>query len=166
MYAVMVGRAFCSGACCAIQRSPTCHYLYVALSICSYGNLVLAIEVISSTATLGYAILLIKHTRTSPSKGLPIPKEGDVPVDPLNPRFHVRVLIPCYTEPLETVKGTLLGALNAELPKSTVRTVYLCDDGKDMEKEKLVRELNQQYGDCVVYVAREKRRDGESLLLG
>jgi len=45
--------------------------------------------------------------------------------------------------------------------RQLVRTVYLCDDGKDVEKEKLVGELNRQCGDCVVYVAREKRRDGE-----
>jgi hypothetical protein len=31
-------------------------------------------------------------------------------------RLHVRVLIPCYREPLEVVSATVQAALSAELP--------------------------------------------------
>lgn len=48
--------------------------------------------------------------------------------------YHVRVLVPCYKEPLEILQQTLMGALSAALPKGCRRTVYLCDDGKDQDK--------------------------------
>ncbi len=54
-------------------------------------------------------------------------------------QYHVRVLIPCYKESLEIVQRTVLAALEAELPGSCARTVYLCDDGKDPEKRAWVQ---------------------------
>jgi len=90
---------------------------------------VLLIEVISSTATMGYAVLLIKYSKSRRTKGLPIAKKGQQP-DLDNLMFHVRVLIPCYKENVDLVKLTVLGALKAPLPRNTLRTVYLCDDGK------------------------------------
>lgn len=80
------------------------------LPACSYGLLVLLIEIISSTATFGYAILLVKYSKSRRTKGLPIPKKGQQP-DLDNLKFHVRVLIPCYKESCELVKLTVLGAL-------------------------------------------------------
>jgi cellulose synthase/poly-beta-1,6-N-acetylglucosamine synthase-like glycosyltransferase len=94
-----------------------------------YGLLVLLIEIISSTATIGYAVLLIKYSKSRRTKGLPIAKKGQQP-DLDNLMFHVRVLIPCYKESTELVKTTVLGAVKAPLPRNTLRTVYLCDDGK------------------------------------
>jgi cellulose synthase/poly-beta-1,6-N-acetylglucosamine synthase-like glycosyltransferase len=123
---------------------------------CSYGGLVLAIEVISSTATLGYAVLLIKHSRSRRTKGLPIGKKGAPPPDPEHLQFHVRVLIPCYKESTELVKETVLGALKAPLPKDTLCMVYLCDDGKDPTKAAMVRELNKEWG-CLEYVSGRTR---------
>jgi len=120
-----------------------------------YGILVLVIEIISSTATFGYAILLVKYSKSRRTKGLPIPKKGEQP-DLDNLMFHVRVLIPCYKESTELVKLTVLGALKAPLPKNTLRTVYLCDDGKDPTKEEMVRELNLEWG-CLEYVSGRKR---------
>lgn len=120
-----------------------------------YGVVVLLIEIISSTATFGYAILLIKYSKSRRTKGLPIPRKGEQP-DLDNLRFHVRVLIPCYKESCELVKLTVLGALKAPLPKDTIRTVYLCDDGKDPTKEEMVRELNMEWG-CLEYVSGRKR---------
>lgn len=122
---------------------------------CSYGVLVLMIEIISSTATFGYAILLIKYSKSRRTKGLPIPKKGQQP-DLDNLKFHVRVLIPCYKESVDLVKLTVLGALKAPLPKDTLRTVYLCDDGKDPAKEEMVRDLNNEWG-CIEYVSGRKR---------
>jgi cellulose synthase/poly-beta-1,6-N-acetylglucosamine synthase-like glycosyltransferase len=123
--------------------------------------LVLLIEIISSTATFGYAILLVKYSKSRRTKGLPIPKKGQQP-DLDNLKFHVRVLIPCYKESCELVKLTVLGALKAPLPKDTLRTVYLCDDGKDPQKEEMIRELNAEWG-CLEYVSGRKRDpNGES----
>lgn len=127
--------------------------------------LVLMIEIIASTATFGYAILLIKYSKSRRTKGLPIPKKGQQP-DLDNLKFHVRVLIPCYKESMELVKLTVLGALKAPLPKDTVRTVYLCDDGKDPTKEEMIRELNAEWG-CLEYVSGRKRDpNGECVLAG
>ena len=50
--------------------------------------------------------------------------------------YHVRVLIPCYNESLEIVGKTAMAALDAMLPVSCARTVYICDDGKDPQKRK------------------------------
>jgi hypothetical protein len=95
----------------------------------SYGILVLLIEIVSSTATIGYAVLLVKYSKSRRTKGLPIAKKGQQP-DLDNLAFHVRVLVPCYKESVELVKITVLGAVKAPLPRNTLRTVYLCDDGK------------------------------------
>jgi cellulose synthase/poly-beta-1,6-N-acetylglucosamine synthase-like glycosyltransferase len=141
-----------------VAAALTLHGCPIAMvcTFCSYGGLVLAIEVISSTATLGYAVLLIKHTRSRRTKGLPICKKGAPPPHPENLRFHVRVLIPCYKESTDLVKETVLGALAAALPKDTLRTVYLCDDGKDPTKAAMVRELNEEWG-CLGYVSGRTR---------
>ena len=48
----------------------------------------------------------------------------------------MRVLIPCYKEALEILQPTVAGALAAELHAGCCKTVYLCDDGKDPEKQK------------------------------
>ncbi len=57
----------------------------------------LAVEVISSTATIGYAILLIKQSKAKPSLGLPIADPNE-PLHPDDVMFNLRVLIPCYKE--------------------------------------------------------------------
>jgi hypothetical protein len=101
-------------------------------------------------------VLLIKHTRSRRTKGLPISKQGALPPDPDNLKFHVRVLIPCYKESTDLVKETVLGALKAALPKDTLRTVYLCDDGKDPTKAAMVHELNKEWG-CLEYVSGRTR---------
>lgn len=100
----------------ACQHFMFCMSELPVLLSCRYGVLVLLIEIISSTATLGYAILLIKYSKSRRTKGLPIPKKGQQP-DLDNLKFHVRVLIPCYKESCELVKLTVLGALKAPLPK-------------------------------------------------
>lgn len=127
--------------------------------------MVLAIEVISSTATFGYAVLLIKHTRSKRTKGLPISEKGALPPNLEQLQFRVRVLIPCYKEATDLVKETVLGALKAPLPKDTLRTVYLCDDGKDPSKEAMVRELNKEWG-CLEYVSGRTRDPKGALFYG
>lgn len=51
-------------------------------------------------------------------------------------RYHVRVLVPCYKEPLDIVARTVQAAYNAKLPSGCDVTIYLCDDGKDPQKRK------------------------------
>ncbi len=109
--------------------------------------------------------LLPSSLQSRKTKGLPIAKKGTQP-DLDNLRFHVRVLIPCYKESVDLVRKTVLGALNAALPKDTIRTVYLCDDGKDPAKEAMVRELNAEYG-CLDYISGRKRDpNGELPVMG
>ncbi|GBF97993.1 six-hairpin glycosidase [Raphidocelis subcapitata] len=137
------------------------YYVYVRatktlnMGYLGYGLVVLLIEVISSTATIGYAVLLIKYSKSRRTKGLPIAKKGQQP-DLDNLAFHVRVLVPCYKESVDLVRTTVLGAVKAPLPRNTLRTVYLCDDGKDPAKEAMIRELNAEYG-CLEYVTGRKR---------
>jgi hypothetical protein len=101
----------CSAAPHVTVQVPCCwRCLPVALTTvvraaCSYGVLVLIIEIISSTATFGYAILLVKYSKSRRTKGLPIPKKGQQP-DLDNLKFHVRVLVPCYKESMELVRLT------------------------------------------------------------
>lgn len=38
-------------------------------------------------------------------------------------------------ESLGTIEHTVTAALDADMPPSCKRTVYLCDDGEDKEKE-------------------------------
>ncbi|KAL6757888.1 nucleotide-diphospho-sugar transferase [Haematococcus lacustris] len=71
--------------------------------------------------------------------------------------FHVRVLVPCYKEPLHVIQATLDAARSALLPAYTRRTIYLCDDGKDPEKQALVARM----GPDVIYVTGRKRKHGE-----
>ncbi|KAG1672206.1 hypothetical protein FOA52_002907 [Chlamydomonas sp. UWO 241] len=75
-------------------------------------------------------------------------------------RFHVRVLIPCYKEDLAVVASTVQAALSADLPAMTRRTVYLCDDGKDPEKQSFVEGLRLS-GEDIVYVTGRIRKKGE-----
>jgi hypothetical protein len=71
---------------------------------CRYGNLVLAVEVISSTATIGYAILLIKQSKPKPSLGLPV-ADPNIPLHPDDVMFNLRVLVPCYKEKVCAAKA-------------------------------------------------------------
>jgi hypothetical protein len=66
----------------------------------------------------------------------------------------VRVLIPCYKESLQVVMSTVGAALEADLPPGAQRTIYLCDDGKDKDKEAFISKL----GSKAVYVSGERRR--------
>ena len=46
------------------------------------------------------------------------------------------MLIPTYKETLEIVAKTVHAAYNAPLPYGCLRTIYVCDDGKDGSKRK------------------------------
>jgi hypothetical protein len=65
---------------------------------------VLAVEVISSTATIGYAILLIKQSKPKPSLGLPV-ADPNIPLHPDDVMFNLRVLVPCYKEKVSATEA-------------------------------------------------------------
>lgn len=71
--------------------------------------------------------------------------------------YHVRVLVPCYREPLSIVSRTILGAHEAVLPNGCQRDIYVCDDGKDPKIRKFCRSL----GPSVTYVSGRRREAGE-----
>lgn len=79
----------------------------------------LLIEIIASTSTFSYAVLLTKHTKSQKTEGLP---PAEYPPDPSNLQFHLRVLIPCYKEKEDVVRRTVVAALEAELPNDTMCT--------------------------------------------
>jgi hypothetical protein len=87
---------------------------------------VLAIEVISATATLSYGILLTRYTAPKAVKGLPI-ADDSTPLDPDDVQFRVHVLICCYGEDDAVVGNTVEKTLMAKLPAKTKRTIYLCE---------------------------------------
>jgi hypothetical protein len=107
-------------AACVAAAAP----LLLLLSY-SYGQLVLAIEVISATATLSYGILLTRYTQPKAVKGLPI-ADDNTPIDPDDIQFRLHVLICCYGEDDAVVGNTVEKTLLAKLPAKTKRTIYLC----------------------------------------
>jgi hypothetical protein len=44
-------------------------------------------------------------------------------------------------ESLGTIEATVQAALDADMPPSCKRTLYLCDDGKDKEKKAYIETL-------------------------
>ncbi|KAL3150937.1 hypothetical protein ABBQ32_000684 [Trebouxia sp. C0010 RCD-2024] len=118
-----------------------------------YGVIVLVVEVAGATTTLVWCMNIIMDPVHEPLR-----------MDPENPGltlvarpYHIRVLIPCYNESLEIVGKTAMAALDAMLPASCDRTVYICDDGKDAAKRKWARQM----GTDLVYVSGRKRKPGE-----
>jgi len=73
----------------------------------------LAVEMVGVTAMLPYALLMTRAILPTGSSGLPTAEEAE-PNEYYD--FHVRVLVPCYNEPISIVKDTLMHALNAKLP--------------------------------------------------
>ena len=92
------------------------------------------------------------HLPTHPWPTPPTPSQIKVKAP-----YHIRVLIPCYSEPLEIVAKTAEAAKSAALPFGCRVTVYLCDDGKDPKK----RRWCMQPGRGVVYVSGRTRAPGE-----
>jgi len=96
-----------------------------------YSALIFAIELLGATAVLPYAVVNTRHLHAAGSPGLPADDGASVCTDC---PFHVRVLVCCYGEPLDVVAPTVAAALDALLPPSAQRSVYLCDDGSCRSK--------------------------------
>ena len=82
---------------------------------------------------LGFFVMVSPVRRTSPP--LPI-EERDCPT--------VDVMIPVYNEPVEVIRPTIFGASRLEYPLSRLR-VWILDDGRREEIERLSRELGVGY---------------------
>lgn len=78
----------------------------------------------------------------------------------MHPYTQVRVLIPCYREPLSVVGKTVTAALSAPVPFGCRKTVYVCDDGKDPVKRSFCHALCES-GHSVVYVSGRSRAKRE-----
>lgn len=121
-----------------------------------YGALVFAVEMIGAASIIFYGVWLIA-----------VPDNSDILAAPgaieLRRRYHIRVLVPTYAEPLPIVQRTILAARRAIVPTGCKMTVYLCDDGKRAEKRHMVDALNKTPGPPVVYVTGRKRNAGKTL---
>lgn len=121
-----------------------------------YGIIVLMSEILGAFAVLPYGLCLVfkvvdpvPEAVTRALNGLPAQTSLS---------YHIRVLIPCYKEPLDVISKTFLASMFAALPVNCKRTIYLLDDGKDPEKRAFVRSLNMPNA---VYISGRKREKGE-----
>ncbi len=137
-------------------------YLYVRMAhtldlgrYLPYGIFVFLVEICGATTTLLYGTNLV----LDPVSEVPPPEpKSDIPgMVKVKYPYHIRVLVPCYSEPLAIVAKTLEAAQAAWLPFGVRCTVYLCDDGKDPKK----RRWCMAPGRGVVYVSGRTRAPGE-----
>lgn len=70
--------------------------------------------------------------------------------------YIVRILVPCYNEPLEIVRATVMSAINQVHPEGKL-FVYLCDDGNHPE----LRVWATKY-DNLTYITRPEKYKGHS----
>ena len=137
-------------------------YLYVRMAhtldlgrYLPYGVFVFLVEICGATTTLLYGTNLV----LDPVSEVPPPEDkSDIPgMVKVKYPYHIRVLVPCYSEPLAIVAKTLEAAQAAYLPYGVRCTVYLCDDGKDPKK----RRWCMAPGRDIVYVSGRTRAPGE-----
>jgi hypothetical protein len=88
-----------------------------------YGAAVLAVELLGAFSVLLYGFWLVRQAVDSGIER--ISDRQDVTEACLSRRYFVRVLIPCYKEPLQMVRRTVIAALEAVLPPRCSRVVYL-----------------------------------------
>jgi cellulose synthase/poly-beta-1,6-N-acetylglucosamine synthase-like glycosyltransferase len=121
-----------------------------------YGALVFAVEMIGAMSIMFYGVWLIARPDNSDILAAPGAIE-------LRRRYHIRVLVPTYAEPLPIVQRTVLAARRAIVPPGCTMTIYLCDDGKRAEKRQMVDEISKTPGPPIVYVTGRKRTAGRTL---
>ena len=121
-----------------------------------YGVIVLLVEILGGLAMLPYGLCLTRRVDDPVPPAIEAASKGQSATTILN--YHVRVVIPCYKEPLEVVSKTFMAAMYATLPVNCCRTVYLLDDGRDADKRRFVRSLGLPNA---VYVSGRKRQKGE-----
>jgi hypothetical protein len=112
-----------------------------------YGAIVLAVEILGGLAMIPYALCLVPRVE----REMPKPDAAGAP-KPTILDYHIRVVIPCYKEPLDVISKTVVAALYAPIPANCRRTVYLLDDGRDGEKRKFMRSLGLHNAVYIRYV--------------
>lgn len=102
------------------MRTFHCH---LQLQLCRYSIIVLVVECIGISAVVPYGLVNICHTHPTGSPGLPaddgtlLPdKTSALLPSPVELQFSMRVLVPCYAEPLSVVSATVTAAMEADLP--------------------------------------------------
>jgi cellulose synthase/poly-beta-1,6-N-acetylglucosamine synthase-like glycosyltransferase len=110
----------------------------------AYGAFVLFVEMLGALSIMFYGVWLTARPIAS----------DPAAADGLRRGYSIRVLVPCYKESLAIVRRTVLAALNARLPDGCSSTVYLCDDGKDLDKRDWISSLRR---DDAVYVTGRPR---------
>ena len=121
-----------------------------------YGVIVLLSEILGAFAVFPYGLCLVFKVDDPVPEAVSRASQGLPAYTALN--YHIRVVIPCYKEPLDVVTRTFLAAMYASMPINCKRTIYLLDDGKDPEKKEFVRSLNVPNA---VYISGRKRAKGE-----
>ncbi len=121
-----------------------------------YGIIVLLSEILGAFAVFPYGLCLVLKVDDPVPEAVSRAAQGFPAYTALN--YHVRILIPCYKEPLDVITRTFLAAMYATMPVNCKRTIYLLDDGKDPEKKEFVRSLNASNA---VYISGRKRAKGE-----
>jgi cellulose synthase/poly-beta-1,6-N-acetylglucosamine synthase-like glycosyltransferase len=117
---------------------------------------VFAIEMLGAMSIIFYGIWLVA-----------LPDNEDIKaqetVSKFRRQYHIRVLIPCYSEPLAIVQRTILAARRAIVPPGCELTIYLCDDGKKSNKQKFCDSLADTAGPRVIYVTGRPKNGGKTL---
>lgn len=85
-----------------------------------YSIIVLAAELLGALSLLPYGLCLCLRVHDDPPPGVVACLKGFPAHTQLN--YHIRVVIPCYKEPLEVIAKTVLAALYVPIPQNCTRT--------------------------------------------
>lgn len=124
-----------------------------------YGAIVLTVEILGGLAMLPYGLCLTMRVQGEPpleGSAADAAAKGQLPPTLID--YHIRVVIPCYKEPLEVISKTFMAAMYASMPPNCRRTVYLLDDGRDPDKRRFIRSMGLPNA---VYISGRKRSKGE-----
>ncbi len=77
----------------------------------------LTVEILGGIAVIPYALCLT--VRVINNKPPPIDDKG---LNASQLPYHIRVIIPCYKEPLDVISKTVMAALYASIPAGCKRT--------------------------------------------
>ncbi|WP_236809749.1 glycosyltransferase [Bacillus glycinifermentans] len=95
--------------------------------------------ILLATECIGFFQLVIFYTLVWKEK-----KRSPVPLQDKDHRPTVDILIATYNEERHVLKKTVSGCLNLDYPKELVN-VYLCDDGRRADIQKLAEEFGVHY---------------------
>lgn len=88
-----------------------------------YGAIVLSVEILGGLAMLPYGLCLCMYVPGEPppqGAAADAAAKGQPPATAVG--YHIRVVIPCYKEPLEVICKTFMAAMYAALPPNCRRT--------------------------------------------